>query len=72
MCVCKYLNQRVRRTEEQNGKSFKGVSKTKKKKHIKTLNFIPKFKIKFLLPFTSCRKVLGKMPVNAPIFWRQY
>ena len=33
MCVCKYLNQRVRRTGEHNGKSFKGVSKTKKKKN---------------------------------------
>ena len=52
MCVCKYLNQRVRRTGEHNGKSFKGVSKTKKKKNT----------IEFLLPFASCRKVLGKMP----------
>ena len=32
MRVCKYLNQRVRRIGEYNGKSFKGVSKTKKKK----------------------------------------
>ena len=63
MLVCKYLNQRVRRIGEQNGKSFKGVSKTKKKKqHIKRLSFITQFKIEFLLPFTSCRKVLGKMP----------
>ena len=29
---CKYLNQRVRRMVEKDGKSFKGVSKTKKKK----------------------------------------
>ena len=60
MHVCKYLNQRVRRIGEQNGKSFKGVSKTKKKKHIKRLSFITQFKI--LPPFTGCRKVLGKMP----------
>ena len=33
----------------------------KKKKHMKILK-ITKFKIVFLLPFTSCRKVLGKMP----------
>ena len=32
MHVCKYLNQIVRRIGEYNGKSFKGVSKTKKKK----------------------------------------
>ena len=32
MCACKYLNQRVRRIGEKNGKSFKVVSKTKKKK----------------------------------------
>ena len=35
-----------------NGKFFKGFSKTKKKKT---------FKIAFLLPFTSCRKVFVKM-----------
>ena len=32
MRVCKYLNQRVRRIGEWNGKSFKGFSKTKKEK----------------------------------------
>ena len=63
MRVCKYINQTVRRIAEQNGKSFKGVSKTKKKKkHMKRLSFITQFKIEFLLPFTGCRKVLGKIP----------
>ena len=33
MCVCKYLNQRVRIIGEQNGKPFNGVSKKKKKPH---------------------------------------
>ena len=33
-----------------------------KKKHMKRLSFITLFKIEFLLPFTSCREVLGKMP----------
>ena len=33
MRVCKYLNQRVRRIRKYNGKSFKGVSKRKKKNH---------------------------------------
>ena len=55
MRVCKYLNQRVRRIGEQNGKSFKGVSKTNKQTK-------PQFNIEFLLPFNGCRKVLGKMP----------
>ena len=26
------------------------------------LSFITQFKIEFLLPFTGCRKLLGKMP----------
>ena len=34
MRVCKYLDQRVRTIGEQNAKSFKVVSKTKKKKEI--------------------------------------
>ena len=33
MHVCKYLNQRVRGIVESNGKSFKGVLKSKKKKN---------------------------------------
>ena len=73
MRVCKYLKQRVRRVKEQNGKTFKGISKqTRKKKKTKRLSFIiTQFKIEFLLPFTSCRKVLEKMPdqieyMNAP------
>ena len=32
MSICKFLNQKVRRIGQQNGKSFKGVSKTKQKK----------------------------------------
>ena len=51
--------------------------KQKRKNHIKRLSFITQFKIEFLLPFTSCRKVLGKMPdiymcvysiQNTPVF----
>ena len=62
-CVCKYHNQSIRRRGENNGKSFKGVLKTKKEKeNLKRLSFIPQFTIEFLLLFTSCRKVLGKMP----------
>ena len=61
MCFCKYLNQRVRKIGEWSGEFFKGFSKTKK--HMKRLSFITQFKIAFLLPFTGCRKVLGKMPL---------
>ena len=52
MRVSKYLNQRLRRIGEQNGKSFKGVSNTKnkkknqnktKKKHMKRFSFITQF-----------------------------
>ena len=53
---CKYLNQRVRRMVEKDGKSFKGVSKTKKKKHKKRLSFITQLKIEFLLPITCYYK----------------
>ena len=34
----------------------------RKKKHMKELSFITQFKIEFLLLFTCCRKVLGKVP----------
>ena len=39
MLVCKYLNQIVRRISEQNGKSFKGVSKTSKKNFYEEIEF---------------------------------
>ena len=29
---------------------------------MKRLSFITQFKIEFLLPFTGCRNVFGKMP----------
>ena len=32
---------------------------------MKRLSFINQFKIEFLLPFTGCRKVLGKMPESS-------
>ena len=63
MHVFKYLNQRIRRIGEKNGKSFKVVSKTKKKKkHMKS--FMTQFKIEFLLPFVGCKKMFGKMPAS--------
>ena len=60
MHVSKYLNQRVWRIGEQNGKSFKGVSKKKRKK----MHELIEFKIEFLLQFTACRKLLEKMPAT--------
>ena len=49
--------------QKQNKKKQKEKTATtkKKKKHTKKLSFITQFKIGCLLPFTSCRKVLGKM-----------
>ena len=69
MPVSKYLNQRVRRIGEQNGKSFKGFpkkkeKKKKEKKQMKWLNYISQFKIDFLLTIACCTKVFGKMPAN--------
>ena len=54
MHVCRYLNN-LSKKNLSNGKSFKGVSKTFKKKHEE---------IEFLPPFTGCGKVLGKMPAG--------
>ena len=43
---------------------FQGFCKSKKeKKLINTLSFITRFKIEFLLQFTGCTKVLGKIPL---------
>ena len=36
----------------------------RKKKHTKKLSFITQCKIRFLLQFTGCRKLFGKMPVD--------
>ena len=64
MCVYRYLNQIVRKIGLQNDTSFNSVSKTKnKKKHMKRLNFITRFKTEILLPFTGYKKMLGKMHV---------
>ena len=52
------LEEEVNRTETLS-RLFK---KKKSKKNMKRLSFITQFKIEFLLPFTDCRKVLGKMP----------
>ena len=80
--VSKYLNKRLRRIGERNGKSFKGVSNTKnkkrkpkrnkKKKHMKRFSFITQFKIEFLLLFTDYRKVLGKMSDSCVYFCVRY
>ena len=43
-------------------KNLSGVFQKQEEKHMKRSSFITQFKIKFLLPFTGCRKVLGKMP----------
>ena len=63
MHVFKYQNQRIRRIGEKNGKSFKVVSKAKKKKKYMK-SFMTQFKIEFLLPFVDCKKMLGKMPAS--------
>ena len=51
MRVCKYLNQRVRRIGEKNGKSFKSFLKKRKKdkKHMERLSFITESNNEFLL-----------------------
>ena len=43
---------------------WKIFQKLKRKKHVKKLSFITQFKVRFLIPFTSCRKVLEKVPVS--------
>ena len=46
---------------ENYSRVFRKQNKTKTKKE-KRLNFITQFKNDFLLTFSGCRKVLGKMP----------
>ena len=43
--------------------------KNKKNKRMKRLSFKTKFKMESLLPFTGCRKVLGKMPGSGVWWW---
>ena len=62
MRACKHVNQRVRGIGEKNGNLSRVFQKQKRKKHMKKLSLINHFKIEFLLPFSCCRKVLGKMP----------
>ena len=62
MPVCKYLNQKIRKIGEQNGKISSVSQKQKRKKNMKRLSFITQFKIEFLLLFTCCKKMFGKMP----------
>ena len=57
MHVSKYLNQRLRRIAEENGKSIKFVSEARWKKKTPEKSFITQLKIEFLLPSTICRKV---------------
>ena len=42
--------------------------KQKKYIYMKRLSLITQFKTEVLLPFTGCRKVLGKMPVSCVWF----
>ena len=64
MCVCKYLNQRVRIVGEIENLSRVFQKQKRKKKHMKGLSLRTQFKIEFLLLFTGCRKVLGKMAAS--------
>ena len=64
--VCKYLNQ-SKKNRRIEWKIFQGCFKNKKeKKNTRTRRdwVITQFKIQFLLTFTGCRKVLGKMPAD--------
>ena len=45
---------------ENLSKMFK--KQKKKKKSMNRFSFMTQFKIEFLLPFTGCKKVFGKMP----------
>ena len=50
MCVCKYLNQTVRKIGEESGKTFiKVFQKKKKHKHThEEIEFLTQFKIQFV------------------------
>ena len=60
---------KIKKNRRIEWKIFQGCFKNKKEKnYLKRLSFITQFKIEFLLPFTSCRKVLGKM--LGKLFWQ--
>ena len=62
--VCLQVSKpKSKKSRQIEWKIFHGCFKNKKeKKHMKRLSFITQFKVQFLLLFTGCRKVLGKMP----------
>ena len=62
--VCLQVSKpKSKKSRQIEWKIFHGCFKNKKeKKHMKRLSFITQFKNQFLLLFTGCRKVLGKMP----------
>ena len=63
MHVCKYLNQILTRVGQiMENLSWVFQKQKRKKKHMKRLSFINRFKIEFILLCTGCRKVLAKMP----------
>ena len=62
MRVCTVSKPNSKQNRRIEWKNFQGCFINKKEqKHRKRLSFITQFKIEFLLPFTSCRKVFGKM-----------
>ena len=60
MRVCKYLNLRVTTIGEQNGKS-RVFQKQKREKTYGDTEIRNSIRDLVFIPFTGCRKVLGKM-----------
>ena len=64
MCVFKYFNQRVIRTDKQNGLSFKNALKTKKKKKHEEIEY-SRLSLYYCLPvLEKCLEKCLKMNVS--------
>ena len=59
--LARNIHKRVGRIGRIEWKIFQGFLK---KIYMKRMSFTAPFKIELLLPFTGCRKVLGKMPAR--------
>ena len=63
MCVCKY-KLKTNKNRRIVWKIFQGCFENKKGRKHEEIEFQNSIQIEFLLPFTGCRKVRGKMPAN--------
>ena len=60
--MCVFVSSKPKNKKNRVENLSRMLQKQKRKKNIKQLSFISQFIIEILILFTSCKKVLGKMP----------